>query len=353
MNPHGFYHLAEHETREIERLVVRAFELRAGAAPHRFEGKALGLLFFNPSLRTQASFQRAAARLGVDLVQLQSGGNGVWGIECEDGAVMDGANAEHAREAAAVLGRYVDVLAIRAFAEVSSLQRDLRDPLINAFRRFAGVPVVNMESALWHPCQALADWATLDQYAVPRRAKLVLAWAWHPKPLPHAVPNSTVCMAAQRGMDVVVLRPRGYDLHPGVMAEAHSLARAAGGSVTVTDDREAWLSGAAVVYAKSWASLETWGNAAGEARLRAPLRDWCVSASWMERTNHALFMHCLPVRRNVVVRDEVLDGPWSIVVDQAENRLHTQTALLEALFMDLEHHPKTRANPRTALETTP
>ena len=328
----GFYHLADFATPEVEKLVVRALHLRAGAAPRRFEGKALGLLFFNPSLRTQASFQRAAGKLGLDLVQLQAGGNGVWGIECEDGAVMDAGNAEHVREAAPVLGRFVDALAIRAFAGIQSLDKDLRDALMNGFRKHAGVPVVNMESALWHPCQALADWATLDQYEVPKRSKFVLTWAWHPKPLPHAVPNSTLTMATQRGMDVVLLRPQGYDLHESVIAQARTLAAANGGMLTITDDRASALKDASIVYAKSWASLGAWGDLAAETALRANLRDWCVGAEWMRATDHARFMHCLPVRRNVKVTDAVLDGPKSVVVDQAENRLWAQMALLDHLF---------------------
>jgi len=346
----GFYNLGELATADVEKLVARALHLRSGAAARRFEGKALGILFFNPSLRTQASFQRAAGKLGVDLVQLQAGGNGVWGIECEDGVTMDAGNAEHVREAAPVLGRFVDVLAIRAFAGIQSLDRDLRDALMNGFRKHAGIPVVNMESALWHPCQALADWTTMDLYEVPRRAKFVLTWAWHPKPLPHAVPNSTVCMASQRGMDVVVLRPKGYDLHESILAEASALAKANGGTLTVTDDREAALKDASIVYAKSWASLGCWGNTEAETAQRAGLRDWCVSPEWMKRTDRARFMHCLPVRRNVVVRDEVLDGPWSIVIDQAENRLHAQTALLESQFASLERKSQIRAKSPVPLE---
>jgi N-acetylornithine carbamoyltransferase len=208
-----------------------------------------------------------------------------------------------------------------------------------------------MESALWHPCQALADWTTLDLFEVPRAAKLVLTWAWHPKPLPHAVPNSTVCMAAQRGMEVVVLRPEGYDLHSDVMARAGELARANGGSVRVTSSSDDALRGASAVYAKSWASLGAWGDSEKEKAQRAPLRDWCVGADWMEKTDRARFLHCLPVRRNVVVRDEVLDGPWSVVIDQAENRLHAQTALLEGLFAALERKSRpVRANASLPLE---
>ncbi|MFN8178415.1 MAG: N-acetylornithine carbamoyltransferase [bacterium] len=327
----GLYHLGDVAAEDVQRLATRALEIEDGAVPRRFPGRALGLLFLSPSLRTQASFQRAAARLGLDLVQLSGGANGVWELETDDGAVMDRDKVEHVREAAGVLGRYVDVLAIRAFARFRSLEEDLADPLLNAFRRHAGVPVVNMESALWHPCQSLADWATLDLAGVPRRAKLVLTWAWHPKALPHAVPNSTLCMAAQRGMDVVLLRPAGYDLRDEVLAEARRLAAPSGGRVTVTDDREAAYDGAAAVYAKSWGSLDCWGDAPAEAARRAGLRDWRVTSSWMRRTDDAHFMHCLPVRRNVVVDDDVLDGPGSLILDQAENRLHAQTALLEEI----------------------
>jgi N-acetylornithine carbamoyltransferase len=335
----GFYHLGELERAQVEGLVARALELRAGAAPRRYPGRTLGLLFLNPSLRTRASFPVAAARLGLEPVVLSSGGaQGVWELELEDGVVMDGAAVEHVREAAGVLGRYVDCLGVRAFPGGRDLALDRGDPALAGFRGFSGVPVVNMESALWHPCQALGDRVTLEALGVERQAKLVLTWAWHPKALPHAVPNSTVTMAAQRGMEVVVLRPEGYDLHPDVMAEAERLAAAAGGSVRVSADRAELpdLAGARIVYAKSWGSLETYGDAEAEARLRAGLRDWCVDERWMAAAGaQARFMHCLPVRRNVVVTDAVLDGPTSVVLDQAENRLYAQTAVLEQVFAEL------------------
>jgi N-acetylornithine carbamoyltransferase len=330
----GLYHLSERPTADVERLVARALALRGGSAAKRFPGRALGLLFFSPSLRTQASFQRVAGKLGLDLVQLSGSGGaqGIWGLETREGAVMDGACAEHVREAAGVLSRYVDVLAIRAFAGMQDLEADRADALLHGFRRFAPIPIVNMESAQYHPCQALADWSTLDQLGVPRHGKLVLTWAWHPKPLPHAVPNSTVTMAAQRGMEVVLLRPPGYDLGVEVLAEAVQLAEEAGGSFTMTDRFEA-LRGAHVVYAKSWGSLGHWGDPAAEAARRASLRSWRVDARWMSEAGaKARFFHCLPVRRNVVVADEVLDGPASAVLEQAENRLHAQTALVESLL---------------------
>ncbi|HEX9794682.1 MAG TPA: N-acetylornithine carbamoyltransferase [Planctomycetota bacterium] len=349
----GLYHLGELAGGEVEALAARALALRAGAPARRFEGLALGLLFLNPSLRTQASFQRAAGRLGFDLVQLAGGAQGVWGLETRDGQVMDGAAAEHVREAAGVLGRYVDLLAVRAFAGSRDLAEDLRDPVLQGFRTHAGVPVVNMESALWHPCQALADRVTLEQHAVPAPTRFVLTWAWHPKPLPHAVPNSTLCMAAQRGMECVVLRPPGFALHADALAEAHRLAAASGGSVRESEDRAEALAGATVVYAKSWGSLAHWGDADAEARHRAPLRDWCVGSDWMARAAPgARFLHCLPVRRNVVVSDAVLDGPASVVLDQAENRLHAQTALLERLAVAVTARPAaTAAKAAAAMES--
>lgn len=323
-----FHHLGELSIDEVRALSARALELRSGAAPANLSGRALGLLFLNPSLRTQASFQRAAQRLRMDLVNLQ--GDRLWALETRDGAIMDGAAAEHVREAAGVLGRYVDALGIRAFAGFRDLAEDLADPLLNGFRRHAGVPVINLESAMWHPCQALADWVTLEQLKVPRRAKFVITWAWHPKPLPQAVPNSTLCMATQRGMEVVLLHPRGYDLHETVLAEAHRLAENSGGTLTVTDDRATAFAGASAVYAKSWCSLRHWSDPTAEAAFRAELRDWCVRPEHL--APGARFLHCLPVRRNVVVADAVLDGPASAVLEQAENRLHAQTAVLERIF---------------------
>jgi len=324
-----FHHLGLLPAGEVQALVARAGELARGAAARRFPGRALGLLFLAPSLRTQASMQRAASSLGLDLVQLS--GAGSWSLETRDRAVMDGAAAEHVREAAAVLGQFVDLLGVRAFPSGKDLARDWEDSILEGFRRFAGIPVVNLESTRWHPCQALADWQTLDELEVPRRGKLVLSWTFHPKALPHAVPDSVLTMAVQRGMEVVLLRPPGFDLHPDVMAEAERLAAVSGGSVEATEERDA-LEGAHVLYAKSWGSLTAWGDPRAEAALREPHRSWCVDESWFRAARPgARFLHCLPLRRNVVARDEILDGPRSAVVLQARNRLHAGTAVLEAL----------------------
>jgi N-acetylornithine carbamoyltransferase len=191
-------------------------------------------------------------------------------------------------------------------------------------------PFVNLESAVSHPCQALADWKTLEDLEVPRNGgNFVLSWAYHPKALPYAVPASALCMAARRGMNVTVLRPEGYSLPQQIMARANELAALSGGKIQQTSDRKAALDGAHVLYAKSWAAPEFYGRPNEEAPAREKLRDWCVAESWFEpAAKNAKFMHCLPVRRNVKVADEVLDGPRSVVVRQAGNRMHAQKALL-------------------------
>jgi N-acetylornithine carbamoyltransferase len=324
----SFYHLGDFTDQEVQALVARANDLSRGHAAADLSETALGLFFLAPSLRTSASFQRAAANLKLQLLQLS--GASVWGLETRDGQIMDGQAAEHVREAAAVLGTYVDALAVRAFPARRSLQEDLQDPVMQAFLKHAGVPVINMESTRWHPCQALADRLSLEQLEIPRRGRFVLTWAWHPKALPHAVPNSTLTMAAQRGMDVVLLHPPGWELHPSVMNEAQTLADAHGGQLTLTDDRKTALDGADVVYAKSWGRLDEWASPQAEQSPHPDLRDWCVNPDWLQ--GRAKFMHCLPVRRNVVVTDSVLDSPASIVIQQAANRLPAQTAVLEHLL---------------------
>ena len=320
----GLYKLAELDANLVEALSNRATELRRGATPANYEGLALGLLFLAPSLRTQASMQRAAQLLGLDLVQLQ--GSSMWGLETGEGVVMDSDAAEHVREAAPVLSSYVDALCVRSFARFEDIAKDLADDVFQGFVQHATVPTISMESALWHPLQALADRATLDQIKVSTRAKLVLTWAWHPRSLPHAVANSTVCMAAQRGMDVVLCCPEGWELHEEVIAEAEALAQAHGGSFQITNDPAA-TKDADIVYAKSWSSLGAWGDPAAESLKKLELRNWQVTPDSLR--SGARFMHCLPVRRNVVASDAVLDSPASLVLRQAENRLHVQTAVLE------------------------
>jgi N-acetylornithine carbamoyltransferase len=327
-----FLDLADFSRDEIVDLLALAARLQARPEPSALAGRILGLLFFNPSLRTLASFQAGMARLGGTSFVVTPG-QGTWQVETRDGAVMNAGAAEHVREAIPVLASYCDALGIRSFAEGRNLAEDVAETQFQRMAALCPRPLVNLESAMNHPCQALADWKTMDDLGVPRPAKFVLSWVNHPRALPLAVPAATVHMAAQRGMEVVVLRPEGYALPAAVMDKARAAAAAAGGSVTETADRAAALAGAQVLYAKEWGSPLCYGDAEAETRARQPLADWCVRESWFapaRRDCH--FMHCLPVRRNVAVADEILDGPRSRVVAEAANRMVVQMAVLHRLL---------------------
>ncbi len=258
-------------------------------------------------------------------------------METRLGAVMNGAAAEHVREGIPVLASYCDALGIRAFAEGRDLAADLAERNFQAMAALTDKPLINLESAMNHPCQALADWKTLDDCAVPRHARFVLSWAYHPRALPLAVPAATVHMAAMRGMEVIVLRPEGFALPEAVMQKARRAAAAAGGSVRETADRADALEGAHVVYAKEWGATSCYGDAAADAALRAALTDWCGREDWFAHAAaECRLMHCLPVRRNTAVADEVLDGPRSVVQREAYNRLTAQMAVLYRMLKGVE-----------------
>jgi N-acetylornithine carbamoyltransferase len=329
----SFLDLADLSPGEVEDLLGLAARLERRPEPEALKGKILALLFFNPSLRTLASFQAGMARLGGSSFVI-SPGQGTWILETRDGVVMDGAAAEHVREAIPVLAGYADALGIRSFAGGADLAADLADSTFLSMAGVCPVPLVNLESAVNHPCQALGDWKTMDDLGIPARSgKFVLTWAWHPKPLPLAVPAAAVHMAALRGMEVTVLRPEGFGLPEPVLEKARQAAELSGGSLRETDDRDEALAGANVIYAKSWTSPLHYGDPAAEASLRAGLRDWCVDEDWFAKAApDCRFMHCLPVRRNVVVKDSVLDGPRSVVVHEARNRLWAQMAVLHRLL---------------------
>ncbi|MEM6328314.1 MAG: N-acetylornithine carbamoyltransferase [Bacteroidota bacterium] len=290
--------------------------------------KTLALLFLNPSLRTRASMELAAQHLGAASVTLTPGSDS-WGLAWDD-APMTGTAAEHVREAIPVLGSYADAIGIRTFAGLTDYDADYTDAALGAVVEASSVPVVNLESARWHPCQELADAAALTEtFGDPRGKKLVLSWAPHPKPLPHAVGNSALLMAARLGMEVVVARPEGFDLAPDVMDLARDAARKAGGSVTESGDQALAFEGAHAVYAKSWADDLIYDDPVAEARRREAHAHWRVTYDLMRRTDRAHFMHCLPVRRGVVVDAEVLEDDRAIHLLQAEYRLHAQKAILE------------------------
>jgi N-acetylornithine carbamoyltransferase len=327
-----FLDLADFEREEILDLLALAQSLRTNPEPRALAGKVLGLLFMNPSLRTLASFQSAMARLGGSSFVITPG-QGTWQLETRPNAVMDGAAAEHIREGIPVLASYCDALGVRAFAEGRSLENDLSESLFRQIDALCEAPLINLESAVNHPCQALADWRTLDELGVPARGKFVLTWVYHPRALPLAVGSAVLHMAAMRGMEVVVARPEGFGLPREILDKARRAAEASGGSVTETSDRAAALDGAHVVYAKEWGSPLHYGDAEADARLRAGLKDWCVGERWFDTAAPgARFMHCLPVRRNVAVTDQILDGPRAAVRLEALNRLIVQTAVLHRML---------------------
>lgn len=319
------------QTRE---LLALARELKANPLRTDLAGKAVGMIFFNPSLRTRSSMDVGTAQLGGHPLTLDVG-TGTWKLEHRENTVMDADEAEHIKDAARVLSRYVDLLAIRAFPERRSWGEDRKDPIIRAFAEWSDVPVINLESALYHPCQSLADRLTIEE-RVGDAAKqpIVISWTWHPKPLPMAVPNSILLEAAKAGMDVRLAHPPGWELDSEVMTQAEQLADRAGGRVSVHHDLESALPGARVIYAKSWGSITNYRHPDEEERVKAPLRaDWRIKSEHLETAgDDAFFMHCLPVRRGVVVDDDVLDGGRNAAYDQAENRLHVQKALLLRLL---------------------
>lgn len=327
-----FIDLADLQRDEILDLLALAQRLQDRPEPAALAGRILGLLFFDPSLRTLSSMQAGMARLGGQSVVI-SPGQGTWRLEWRDGAVMNGNAAEHVREGIPVLASYCDALGIRAFADGSNLTEDLAETRFMSMADLCEKPLINLESAMNHPCQALADWRTLDQLQVAPPARFVLSWVHHPRALPLAVPAATLTMAAQRGMEVVVLRPEGYALPEPLMAKARRLAEVAGGSVSETDDRGAAMVGAQVLYAKEWGSALHYGNAEAEAALRARHSDWMVTEDWFAGARRdCRFMHCLPVRRNVAVADAVLDGARSVVRQEAHNRMVVQMAVLHRLL---------------------
>jgi N-acetylornithine carbamoyltransferase len=314
----------------VEEVLARALAWKRGPHPRHLVDKILGMVFFNPSLRTRASFEAVMARGGGSSIVLEVG-NGVWKLEDREGAVMDGDRAEHIKEAAPVLSRFVDMLAVRTFAGNADDEVDNADPVMNSFRRLGTVPTISMESAREHPCQGLADLLTArETFGTTRGVPVTLAWAPHIRPLPKAVPDSFLLTAAAAGCEVRVAHPEGFDLHPSVLAQAKGYAQAAGGSVTVTHDLAQAVAGTRVIYAKAWGPATRSGL--GPEAVKAHPEWLCAPRQFDRAAKDAIFMHCLPVRRNVEVADGVLDGPWSRVVDEAENRFHVQRSLIQWLL---------------------
>ncbi len=332
----------DYTSEEIRGLVDYALALKSGKEKAPLQGKIASLLFFNPSVRTRISCESAMARYGGTAVAINPGKD-TWNFETGEGVVMDGNTQEHIRELSPVLSRMCHFVGIRkselitvgsAQGQATGSYDELKvDEFIHRFAEFSECPVVNLESNRWHPMQGLADSTTMvERLGETRGKKYVLTWAWHPKSLPVATPHSQMLSAANLGMDVTILRPEGWGLEPEVVERARARTEALGGSLQETDDIEAAYSGADVVCAKAWGSLDYYGRFDQESKDKAHLRkDWMVDTDKMAKTADGIFMHCLPVRRNIVVSDGVLDSSMSAVKDEAENRLWTAAAVFGAL----------------------
>lgn len=318
---------------QLENLIAEAMKFKSGANSDRpLIGKSIALVFFNPSLRTRASMQVGIYELGGNPVILEPGGTS-WTLEHRDGVVMDGNKTEHLKEFVRVLERYVSAIGVRTFAELKDWEIERTDPVLAAFETYASIPIINLESAMHHPCQSLADMMTIREKLGPERKKVLMTWAWHPKPLPMAVPNSFALATAQLGHDLRITHPKGYELDEELLDQIERVADQSGGSVEITNDPDEAFNDVEVVYAKSWGGSQFYGNLDADIAYRLPLRDqWIVDEAKMTRTHDAIFMHCLPVRRNVIVTDAVIDSARSVVIDEAENRLHVQKAILASLM---------------------
>jgi len=305
-----------HDLPNLEKALQEAFTVKKD--PYGFQhlgrNKTMVLMFFNSSLRTRLSTQKAAENLGMKTMILDVN-LGAWKLETERGVVMDGDKAEHLLEAIPVIGSYCDVIGVRSFAQFESRDDDYRENILSQFVDYAGVPVISMEAATRHPLQSFADLITIEEYKKKPRPKVVLTWAPHPRALPQAVPNSFVEWMRTADYELVVTHPEGYELAPEFM-----------GNVKVEYDQMKALEGADFVYAKNWASYSQYG------KILSKDRSWTVSAEHMKHTNQAKFMHCLPVRRNMIVTDEVIESPDSIVIPEAANRVVSAQAVLKMIL---------------------
>ena len=329
----NFLKTSEFSRIELEEIIESALKFKVGKISEKsLNGKSVALVFFNPSLRTRASMQIGVYELGGNAVILEPGGTS-WTLEHREGVVMDSDKTEHLKEFVQVLERYAAAIGVRTFAELKNWGLERTDPILSAFEKYASKPVINLESAMHHPCQAMADMMTIREKFGKKMKKVLLTWAFHPKPLPMAVPNSFALAAAQFGHDLRIAFPKGFELDAELMTEIENQTKEQGGSLEIVHDVNSAFEDVEVVYAKSWGSFHHYGNANQDVREREIYRgNWIVDEAKMARTNEAIFMHCLPVRRNVIVTDNVIDSPNSVVIDEAENRLHVQKAIMAKLI---------------------
>ncbi len=312
---------------EMRPVITRARAMQPDGHGRPLSGRSLAMVFFDPSLRTRASFAIAFTSLGGNVIDLVASRD-LWPLAFQDGSVMDGDADEHVRDAAAVLSEYADLIAIRALARHDDWSLERQDLVIVAFQKHAGVPIFNMESVLDHPCQAWGDALTLEEeFGDLRGRKMALVWSYHPKARPLAVPHGVGLMATRLGMHTTIAHPPGYDLDPTVLATMRRAAGEAGGSFRIVHDADTAVEAADVVYAASWEATKLHGRPDEERALRATHRGWRMTESRLALSAGRRFMHAMPIRRNVEADDAVVDGAQSLVRRQAANRLHVQRAL--------------------------
>ena len=319
---------------DLQAMIDRARAFRESPQGDALKGKSVALMFFNPSLRTRASFDIGVHQLGGHAIVLDARGQ-TWPVAFDEGAVMDGEPEEHVKEAARVLSRYADLIAIRCFPKFQDWKAEREDPLITAYAKHATVPVINMETIV-HPCQELAHMMALqDRLGDVRGKDYLLTWVPHPKPLNTAVANSSVLIASKFGMNVRLLIPdEVFRLDERYMTAATRFCAEAGTTFSVHTDIEEAYSGAHAVYAKSWGALAFYGKWGAEAAHRAKGAGFMVDEAKMALTDGAVVSHCLPMRRNVKIADAVADSPAFLGIEEAENRLHVQKAIMERLVKD-------------------
>ena len=313
------HYLSINDLDSLEKTVQEAIDLKKNELKFKAlgEGKTICLLFFNNSLRTRLSTQKAAQNLGLNTIVMNFGSEG-WELEFEDGAIMNQNKSEHIREAAKVIAQYCDIVAIRAFASLTDKEKDKAEIVMNSFKKYAGIPVVNMESATGHPLQALADAITMEEYKTAHKPKVVLSWAPHPKALPQAVANSFVEMMQLQDAEFVITHPEGYELDPDITKNSR-----------IEYDQNKAFENADFVYVKNWSNFNEYGKVINKDE------NWTVTADKMKLTNNGKFMHCLPVRRNVIVADEVIDSENSVVIQQANNRTYSAQIVLKKIIENL------------------
>lgn len=335
-----FYNTADFSLKEINYLINLALKMKNGQFNKSLSGKSLVMLFFNPSLRTRLSFTIAMQKLGGFAVDfpIKDG----YTFEYKLGEIMDKGTIEHVKDAAQVISKYSDAVAVRSSelitsgsesVQVSNWEELKKDTVLKSFMKYAAVPVINMESNVYHPCQGLGDAVTIkEKLGNPKKKKYVLTWVYHPKALPMATPNSQALSACDLGMNVTVAHPKGWELDPEILNLMEQRAKNAGGNFRIVNSQKDAFKEADVICAKSWGALKYYGNWKEEEKLKINFKNWIVNKKLMELTNNAIFMHCLPVRRNVEVTDEVIDSKNSVVIDEAENRMWAQMAIIKSLL---------------------